>query len=181
MLKGLCTKCNIDYFQKENDPLNIGEYINCYKNPKGYYLDKNDSVYKKCYNTCEACDINGNYLNHNCIKCNDNFPINIKYNNLSNCYQNCTFYYLFDKDNNNFRCTINSSCPEEYPILSENNNECVKIPENIETTIILQDNNDVTTINLNKIDHCENFILNYYNSSINENSNIDNDIYCKIY
>ena len=71
LLKGLCTKCNIDYFPKENDPLNTGEYFNCYKNPKGYYLDKNDSVYKKCYNTCETCDLNGNYLNHNCIKCND--------------------------------------------------------------------------------------------------------------
>ena len=181
LLKGLCTKCNIDYFPKENDPLNTGEYFNCYKNPKGYYLDKNDSVYKKCYNTCETCDLNGNYLNHNCIKCNDNFPINIKYNNLSNCYQNCTFYYFFDKDNYNFHCTVNSSCPEEYPILNETNNECIKIPENIETTILVQDNFDITTINIYKIEDCENFNLNSYNLSINDSSNIDNDIYCKIY
>ena len=38
--RGLCTKCNDNYYQKENDILNIGEYINCYKDPEGYYLDE---------------------------------------------------------------------------------------------------------------------------------------------
>ena len=28
--KSLCTKCNTNYYPKENDSLNIGEYINCY-------------------------------------------------------------------------------------------------------------------------------------------------------
>ena len=28
--RGLCTKCNINYYSKENDPSNLGEYINCY-------------------------------------------------------------------------------------------------------------------------------------------------------
>ena len=28
--KNLCTKCNINYYSKENDPSNLGEYINCY-------------------------------------------------------------------------------------------------------------------------------------------------------
>ena len=29
----------------ENDPLNIGDYINCYNEiPQGYYLDKNDLI-----------------------------------------------------------------------------------------------------------------------------------------
>ena len=32
--KNLCTKCNNDYYEIENDISNIGEYINCYKNPK---------------------------------------------------------------------------------------------------------------------------------------------------
>ena len=27
----LCTKCNDNYYPKENDPENKGEYINCYK------------------------------------------------------------------------------------------------------------------------------------------------------
>jgi len=28
--KNLCTKCNDNYYSKENNPLNLGEYINCY-------------------------------------------------------------------------------------------------------------------------------------------------------
>ena len=36
--KRLCTKCNDNYYPKENDNLNIGEYINCYKDPEGYYF-----------------------------------------------------------------------------------------------------------------------------------------------
>ena len=31
----------------ENDPSNIGEYINCYKEIYGYYLDKVDLLFKK--------------------------------------------------------------------------------------------------------------------------------------
>ena len=48
----LCLKCNIDFYPKENDILNLGEYINCYKEPEGYYLDNN--LYKKCYNSCKT-------------------------------------------------------------------------------------------------------------------------------
>ena len=52
--KKLCSKCNNNFYQMENDPQNIGEYFNCYnETPKGYYLDKNDSLFKKCYYSCE--------------------------------------------------------------------------------------------------------------------------------
>ena len=77
--KGLCTECNINYYPKENDPLNLGKYIKCYKEPEGYYLDIN--LYKRCYYTCKTCNIQGNYLNHNCIKCNANYPFIIRNNN----------------------------------------------------------------------------------------------------
>ena len=63
--KRLCTQCNINYYPKENDLMNIGNYINCYKELEGYYLDNN--IYKKCYFTCKICDISGNKNNHNCI------------------------------------------------------------------------------------------------------------------
>jgi hypothetical protein len=42
--KNLCTKCNVNYYPKENDPLNLGEYINCFINPIGYYLDLNEGL-----------------------------------------------------------------------------------------------------------------------------------------
>ena len=43
----LCTKCNTNYYPKENDPLNMGEYIKCYKEPEGYYLDLD--IYRQCF------------------------------------------------------------------------------------------------------------------------------------
>ena len=101
------------------------DYLDCYKNPKGYYLDKNETKYKKCFYTCETCEIKGNYLNHNCIACNNNLllGIRLKNNNYMNCYD-CNYYYYFD--NNSFFCTNNFSCPGEYPDLIKDKNECVK-------------------------------------------------------
>ena len=73
-----CTNCKIGgffvgYYEIENDEGNIGKYINCYKNPEGYYLDKDASLYKKCYYKCATCDIKGDEENHNCLSCNNNF------------------------------------------------------------------------------------------------------------
>ena len=130
--KKLCTKCNINYFPKENDPLNIGEYINCYKEPEGYYLDNN--LYRKCYYTCKTCNISGNNITHNCIECNEDNPTEIKINNYSNCYQKCNFYYYFDLYEN-YHCTINNICPEEYPILVQMECKFFKIKNFIQKLI----------------------------------------------
>jgi len=46
-------------------------------------------------------------------------------NNLSNCYEQCDYYYYFDNDYD-FHCTNNFSCPKEYPILENGRVECVK-------------------------------------------------------
>ena len=120
----LCLKCNIDFYPKENDILNLGEYINCYKEPEGYYLDNN--LYKKCYNSCKTCNISKNNQFHNCIECYDNYIFKIKNNNYFNCYENCTYYHYFD-DDYNYHCTLNSFCPSEYPILNKDKMECIKI------------------------------------------------------
>ena len=108
----------------ENDPLNLGEYINCYnETPVGYYLDTN-SIYKKYYYTCETCEIKGNNEFHNCLKCNTEYKFIINKNNYRNCYQNCSFYYYVD-NNNYYHCTEDFSCPPEYPNLIQDKNECV--------------------------------------------------------
>ena len=88
--KNLCTICNTGYYPKENDPLNIGEYINCYKDPVGYYFDETIKLYKECYYTCEKCDIKGDATNHKCLTCKQKYSI-IKYavdDNYFNCYSN---------------------------------------------------------------------------------------------
>ena len=119
----LCTKCNTNYYPKENDPLNLGEYIICYKDLKGYYLD--NDIYKQCYYKCKTCNMAGNNITHNCIDCNDNFPFKIEYYNYNNCYVNCNYYYYFDRENK-YQCTQNSSCPAEFPVLLKETKKCIK-------------------------------------------------------
>ena len=125
----LCNKCNEkeSYYPKENDPLNIGDYFKCYQKPEGYYLDIKDHLYKKCYERCLTCDIKGDELIHNCMKCNSNysFQILLKNSNYSNCYENCSYFHFFD-ENNKYHCTNDSSCPGEYPKLIKDELECVK-------------------------------------------------------
>ena len=123
-----CSVCNnnYNYYQKEDDYSNNNDYINCYKYIKGYYLDKEDFLFKKCYFTCEECEINGNHTNHNCLKCNSNysFALNLTKNSYTNCYQNCSYYYYFD-DNNNFYCTNDFSCPNGFNKLIPDKGKCV--------------------------------------------------------
>ena len=141
----LCTKCNVNYYPKENDPLNIGEYIDCYKNPNGFYLDMNNSIYKKCYDTCETCDIKGDNIYHNCLKCNNDFSQMVIINNHTNCYENCAHYYYFDEENV-YHCTSSSSCPSGYIPLSINIKQCIRDNRTIATTQIIQ----IPTTEINK-------------------------------
>ena len=132
---------NMNYFPKENDSLNYNEYIKCYKDPEGYYLDNN--IYKPCYYTCKTCNISGNDIFHNCLECNANNHFEIKFNNYSNCYNNCSYYYYFDKENNKYYCTLNSSCPNEYPKLNKDKLECVKYNiENILDDLSIKEKNE---------------------------------------
>ena len=140
--RGLCSKCNNDYYPKENDPLNINEYKKCYEDPEGFYLDNN--LYKRCYHTCKKCVTLGNNMAHNCIECNKNFPIKITNTNTNynNCYEKCIFYYYFD-NNNNYHCTLNSTCPNEYPKLNESKKECIKYnKENILKDLVTKEKNE---------------------------------------
>ena len=137
--KGLCNKCNTNYYPKENDPLNLGEYINCYKEPEGYYLYKN--LYKQCYYTCKKCKKPGNNKNHNCIECNANYPTENKYNNYINCYENCRYYHYIDVEYN-YHCTKDLSCPNDYPELVADNKECIKNSiKNIIKDLIINEKN----------------------------------------
>ena len=151
---GLCTKCNDNYYPMENDPSNLGEYFNCYnETPNGYYFDKNELLYKKCYYACETCEIKGNDEFHYCLKCNIEFNFEINTSNYINCYENCNYYYYFD-NNNNYHCTESSSCPPEYPHLIHNKNECV-----------IEDEKSI-----------ENFIDDIFNNTISEDLEREDEI-----
>ena len=106
----LCYSCNEPYYQIYNDTSNIFPYVNCYKNPEGYYLDYNAKIYKPCYISCKTCVKYGDEKNNNCLECNLNYERKVDFLNDINCYKKCPFYYYFDKDNNYF-CTNEYECP----------------------------------------------------------------------
>jgi len=138
----LCNKCNEkdNYYPKENDESNYGEYIECYKEIDGYYLDKDNSIFKKCFNTCKTCEIEGNSEIHNCLICNTNYPYAINTSDYYNCYIECKFYCYFK--NKNYKCTKDEICSNEYPILI-NGKECTKNNiRNIQYNIIIIEKNE---------------------------------------
>ena len=101
----------------------------CYKITEDYDSDIPSCFYgveKKCYSSCQNCDVKGNNIFHYCLNCNNDNPIKFKMNNYYNCYPNCNYHYYFDIDGN-YHCTINNNCPEDYPILEENG--CKKLKQ----------------------------------------------------
>ena len=143
---GLCIICNANYYAKENDETNIGEYINCYREFKEEEEDKNEETEEKeegteekeegieekeegieekeegkdeeeegkeekekseeenltekqCYNACETCEAEGDYLVHNCLQCDSNLKFEIinNDNKYKSCFEDCNhYYYDFD-------------------------------------------------------------------------------------
>ena len=153
-----CSECNPGYYPIKNDIYSYNDkYFKCYENPKGYYLDNDESKYKKCFITCKTCEIKGDNNIHNCIECDDKYKYPTKINNYLNCYENCNCYQYFD--NNKTYCTLNFSCPNDYPKLIQDKNECV-ISDNIYTTSAIGDNI-----------YTSNEIINRFESSIIYNSN----------
>ena len=120
----LCISCNEGYYPIIDDSSNIGDYINCYQSPEGYYLDKNDNYYKPCFSTCKTCDGPGDMKNNNCKTCISNHRFIYDFENDINCYEKCQYNYYFDKDNNYF-CTQSLECPEEYHYYISEKDKCI--------------------------------------------------------
>ena len=87
--RDLCIQCDIanGYYPMENDSSNIREYINCYNQLLGYYLDSFGSFFKKCFYSCKTCQKEGNESYHNCIECKENYIYEVNCNNYKNCYE----------------------------------------------------------------------------------------------
>ena len=180
LFKNFCIKCNYNFYPIENDPLNIGEYINCYKEPKGYYLDSKDSLYKKCYYKCQTCKKQGDDNNNNCIICKDNYTcvnnpeietdFNNEINNTSNSINENQEIYSYDEFLRQIEKNITS---ENYDISNINNGEDeFKIYKNLKIILTTADNQrkNINSINQTIIDlgTCEIELKNHYNISMND-------------
>ena len=72
ILNDSCITCATGYYTKYEDILNNDKYIKCYKSIDGYYLDKT-KYFKKCYESCDLCEKEGNDTYHKCLKCKKDY------------------------------------------------------------------------------------------------------------
>ena len=119
----MCKSCNIDegYYPISNDIIRTDGFINCYKNPEGFYL--NNQAYEECYSTCKFCTEFGNEIDNKCIECISTHEMKNDFVNDKNCYEKCTYNYYYDSSNN-YHCT-NKDCPSEYNKLIEDKKRCI--------------------------------------------------------
>ena len=91
----------------------------------GYYLDKNDGIYRACYKFCKKCYGPGNIENNNCLECIENMKFIDEPFKPKNCFPKCDNYYFVDRDQNYF-CTNASECPLDYPKLVLEKEKCIE-------------------------------------------------------
>ena len=174
----LCNRCNNNSYPKEDEFSDNYDLFSCYINPKHYYLDEYSQLYKKCYPTCETCNMKGTEINHNCLECNANYSVIKYFNNSMNCYENCNYYYYFENEIN-IHCTNGLSCPDEYPYLLGDSRECIKndINTNIFTSTYDIKDKDNEYSDLPEIRSIIQDILNQNNITIkNESKEKDEEI-----
>ena len=138
-----CLSCNDSYYFKNGEVMaNI-----CYTGKLDYYyLSTNeniegfketiDTVYKKCYQTCQTCLGEGNQNDHNCEKCK-NYLTNYNFDK-----RQCMINYnteCFDKEeywefkDNNITCKSENYCKNKKIILyGQNKGQCVDDCNNFE-------------------------------------------------
>ena len=93
--------------------------------PENFYLDKNDNIYKICFNTCKTCRQSGNDNTHNCDECINSYKfINDSLGIPNNCYKSCEYNYYFD-ENNKYKCTESNSCTSRYNKLITIKKKCI--------------------------------------------------------
>ena len=98
------------------------------KQPEGYYLYEN-RFYRECYKSCKFCYGPGDEKVHNCIECKANFLLVNDLVNNTNCYEKCQYNYYFNEIDN-YLCTENNNCPDNYPKLVIDKMKCIDKCEN---------------------------------------------------
>ena len=114
------------YCHEDNTYIKLDSEFNieCYNSPFGFYLDKDDFKFKKCYNSCRICDQIGNDTYNNCIECKSNYQsVSFVGSNYLNCF--CPNYLYYDIDVEQYFCTENLFCPKKYNKLISIKNLCV--------------------------------------------------------
>ena len=100
-------------------------YVSCYhykNSPKNFYFNSKTKTHNLCYRTCETCYQDGHYDNHSCSTCHSDFVF-VKEKPF-NCYPKCNYFYYFNYLDQ-YKCTEDYECPQEYPYLISNKSKCI--------------------------------------------------------
>ena len=126
---------------KENCSCGFGEYCtNCLTNYAHYlyqtnckliddlkhaFFERNNGIYFDCYKKCKTCSQAGyDDTNMNCLTC---YTERGDTQDGTNCYEKyCENLFYRDKDTEMKTCVEGSICPDEYPNLNSETNECVR-------------------------------------------------------
>ena len=189
--KHICNFCGEEYYIKYNDSNNNNSYINCYETYEGYYLDKNEFLYKPCYESCNICIMSGNIYNHNCIECKTEYIYEFNISNSKNCYKNYPNEIINNSVNNSYNYDIDNYNDEplllnETKLISfiinmlfkelnttnlNNGDDMIMNKDNLlfilTTTANQKLNEDKNNITMN-LGECENLLKSDYNISIND-------------
>ena len=102
-------------------------------------MDEN-GFYRECFQSCSFCYGPGIENAHNCIECKSNFLFISDSINNTNCYQKCEHYYYFN-ERDDYICTDNNYCPDNYNKLVQEKLKCIDKCENDNTYKYEYDNN----------------------------------------
>ena len=170
-----CTKLeyiNLKNFKDSKFVINLENIFNQVPDNIVICINKNNTKIleqieqKKCYNI--DCSIDWKSKQKKIIITNN-----------TNCYENCRYNYYFDK-NNNFTCTINDSCPKEYPILIEDKKECV-IDNNPKYSELTVSDYYITKLKYADINNFIQNIYNYWGNRTEKRENMkEEELYNKI-
>ena len=79
-----------------------------------YQSEATSDVTINCFHSCKSCFDQGDEINHNCKECKEGFIFLNEFITKKNCYNKCPFYYYFN-ELNQYLCTSNGICPNQYP------------------------------------------------------------------
>jgi hypothetical protein len=99
--------------------------VNNETKPSNFYFNEENDDYRPCYETCETCDIGGNWENNNCKTCRNSYIFKPDVSETSDCVIKCEFYYYYTTSNQ-YKCTANEYCPPNYPLFikEKENGKC---------------------------------------------------------
>ena len=125
-----CLTCKNDFVFKDT----FGNCVSKNSIPQNYYEDKSTepSIYKQCNKLCSKCSQKSNDDNTICDSCIDNYSLMPNFNCILTILMPNNYY--LDTDENKFKycssntekCTNDSKCDLNYPILIIEKEQCVQ-------------------------------------------------------